>query len=37
MVITVDPHIDERMTGMATEGWESQLTKLPAALAAREA
>ena len=35
MVITVDPHIDERMTGMATQGWESQLTKLPEALAAR--
>lgn len=35
MVITVDPHIDETMTRLATEGWESQLTKLPAALAAR--
>lgn len=35
MVITFDPHIDEEMTRMATEGWESQLTKLPEALAAR--
>lgn len=35
MVITFDAHIDEEMTRMATEGWESQLTKLPEALAAR--
>ena len=35
MLITVDPHIDERMTELATQGWESQLTKLPAALAGR--
>ena len=35
MRITVDPHIDEKWTGMAKQGWESQLTKLPAALAAR--
>lgn len=37
MKITADPHIDEKMTGLATQGWESQLTKLPAALAARRA
>ncbi|MGH7571536.1 MAG: SRPBCC family protein [Gemmatimonadota bacterium] len=35
MLITFDPHIDEKMTRMATEGWESQLTKLPEALVAR--
>ncbi|MGH7564569.1 MAG: SRPBCC family protein [Gemmatimonadota bacterium] len=34
MVITVDPHPDETFTQMAAQGWESQLTKLPAALAA---
>ena len=35
MVITVDPHRDEKWTRLAAEGWESQLTKLPEALATR--
>lgn len=35
MVITVDPHPDETFTQMASQGWESQLSKLPEALAAR--
>lgn len=35
MVITVDPHLDEKWTGLAAQGWESQLTKLPGALAAQ--
>jgi uncharacterized protein YndB with AHSA1/START domain len=35
MLITVDPHHDEEMTRLASMGWESQLRKLPAALAAR--
>lgn len=35
MVITVDPHIDAEWTRLAAEGLESQLTKLPAVLAAR--
>ena len=35
MVITVDPHLDEEWTRRAAAGLESQLTKLPAALAAR--
>ena len=35
MVITVDEHHDEQWTRLATMGWESQLTKLPGALAAR--
>jgi hypothetical protein len=29
MVITADPHPDEKWTGLATQGWESQLTRLP--------
>ena len=36
MVITVDEHHDEHWTRLATMGWESQLTKLPGALAARK-
>jgi uncharacterized protein YndB with AHSA1/START domain len=36
MVVTVDEHPDEQWTRRATMGWESQLTKLPAALAARK-
>jgi uncharacterized protein YndB with AHSA1/START domain len=35
MVITLDPHHDEEWTARAKMGWESQLTKVPAALAAR--
>ena len=35
MVITVDPHIDDEWTRRATAGLESQLTKLPGALARR--
>jgi uncharacterized protein YndB with AHSA1/START domain len=35
MVVTIDPHQDEEWTRMAGEGFASQLTKLPAALAAR--
>lgn len=35
MVVTVDPHINEQWTRLATEGFASQLTKVPAALAAR--
>jgi uncharacterized protein YndB with AHSA1/START domain len=35
MVVTVDPHRDEKWTRLAAEGFESQLTKLPPALAAR--
>jgi uncharacterized protein YndB with AHSA1/START domain len=35
MVITVDEHPDKEWTRLATMGLESQLTKLPAALAAR--
>jgi hypothetical protein len=35
MVITVEPHPDELWTERAAAGLESQLTKLPAALAAR--
>lgn len=37
MVVTVDAHPDEHWTRRATIGFESQLTKLPAALAARRA
>jgi uncharacterized protein YndB with AHSA1/START domain len=36
MLITVDEHHDEHWTRLATMGWESQLTKLPGALAARQ-
>lgn len=36
MVITVDEYHNEEWTRLATMGWESQLTKLPAALAARK-
>jgi uncharacterized protein YndB with AHSA1/START domain len=35
MVISVDEHHDKEWTRLATLGWESQLTRLPAALAAR--
>ena len=35
MVIHLDPHFSEQMTGMAAAGMESQLTKVPGALAAR--
>jgi uncharacterized protein YndB with AHSA1/START domain len=34
MVITSEEHPDKEWTRRATQGWESQLTKLPAALAA---
>jgi uncharacterized protein YndB with AHSA1/START domain len=36
MVITTEEHPDKEWTRLATEGWESQLTKMPAALAARK-
>ena len=35
MVVTVDPHRDPEWTTRAAAGMESQLTKVPAALAAR--
>ena len=35
MVITTEEHPDPEWTRRAAAGWESQLTKLPAALAAR--
>jgi uncharacterized protein YndB with AHSA1/START domain len=35
MVINTEEHPDKEWTQRATAGWESQLTKLPAALAAR--
>lgn len=35
MVLTLDPHHTPEFTGMAKQGWESQLEKLPAVLAAR--
>ena len=35
MVITTEEHPDKEWTRRATQGWESQLTKLPGALAAR--
>lgn len=35
MVIEVEPHRDEHWTRMSAQGLESQLTKVPAALAAR--
>ena len=37
MVVRVEPHRDPHWTQMATQGMESQLTKVPAALAARKA
>jgi len=37
MVVTVDPHRDEVWTRAASEGFLSQLQRLPAALAARTA
>ncbi len=36
MVITVDPHHNHEWSRLAAMGWESQLTKVPAALAARK-
>jgi hypothetical protein len=35
MVVTVDPHLDEEWTKRAAAGLESQLRKVPGALAAR--
>ena len=35
MVVEVEPHRDEQWTRMSAQGFESQLTKVPAALAAR--
>jgi uncharacterized protein YndB with AHSA1/START domain len=35
MVVEVEPHRDAHWTRMAAQGFESQLTKVPAALAAR--
>jgi hypothetical protein len=35
MVVTIDQHRDEEWTRLAGEGFESQLKKLPGALAAR--
>jgi uncharacterized protein YndB with AHSA1/START domain len=35
MVIAVDPHPDAEITRLSNLGWESQLRKLPAALALR--
>jgi uncharacterized protein YndB with AHSA1/START domain len=37
MVVSIEPHRDEKFTGMAVAGFESQLTKLPGVLAARRA
>lgn len=37
MVVTIQPHRDPEWTRMAAQGFESQLTKVPAALAARRA
>ena len=37
MVVTVDAHHNEHWTRLATAGWESQLTKLPEALASHGA
>jgi hypothetical protein len=37
MLITVDAHHDPHWTQMATAGWESQLGKVPGALAATKA
>jgi uncharacterized protein YndB with AHSA1/START domain len=36
MVINTEEHLDKEWTQRATAGWESQLTKLPAALATRK-
>jgi hypothetical protein len=35
MVVEIEPHRDEHWTRMSAQGFESQLTKAPAALAAR--
>ncbi|WP_243336817.1 SRPBCC family protein [Anaeromyxobacter soli] len=35
MVVEIEPHRDEQWTRMSAQGFESQLTKVPAALAAR--
>jgi uncharacterized protein YndB with AHSA1/START domain len=35
MVVEIEPHRDEHLTRMSAQGFESQLTKVPAALAAR--
>ena len=35
MVVEIEPHCDEHWTRMSAQGFESQLTKVPAALAAR--
>lgn len=35
MVVEIEPHRDEHWTRMSAQGFESQLTKVPAALAAR--
>lgn len=35
MVVTIEPHRDAQWTRMSAQGFESQLTKVPAALAAR--
>jgi hypothetical protein len=35
MVVESEPHRDERLTRMSAQGFESQLKKVPAALAAR--
>ncbi len=35
MVVEVEPHRDEHWTRMAAQGFESQLAKVPAALAVR--
>lgn len=35
MVVHIDPHMSDEMTGQAREGFESQLTKIPALLEAR--
>lgn len=37
MVVTVAPHVSEELSRMAALGFESQLTKVPAVLAARKA
>jgi len=36
MVISSEEHLDKEWTQRAKQGWESQLTKLPGALAARK-
>jgi hypothetical protein len=35
MVVEIEPHRDEHWTRMSAQGFESQRTKVPAALAAR--